>query len=243
VTRPAASSGTNGSGIELQYINYKGKTVIRQAHVPILNVKYDEDACGPYRDWQYEEGMIEADGDDVVPGFRLCSTPAKTILDSRSDQGNFLGVAVYVDRQEVVLVSEMEAGWYRYISEWRLHANGTIKPRFGFAAVNNSCVCNTHHHHVCTSELLRFTIRHILNQLSNQPEYLILKQQHQKGQNNQQQQQIHSQVILPSTNATSHQSQVSNISRTNNLVRQKMTPWKSSSLLSTQTNHHNTLWW
>jgi hypothetical protein len=27
-----------------------------------------------------------------------------------------------------------------------------------------------------TSELLRFTIRHILNQVHNQPEYLILKQ-------------------------------------------------------------------
>jgi Cu2+-containing amine oxidase len=59
-------------------------------------------------------------------------------------------VAVYVDvgQQEIVLVSEMQAGWYRYISEWRLHVNGTIKPRFGFGAVNNSCVCNAHHHHV-----------------------------------------------------------------------------------------------
>jgi hypothetical protein len=151
VTRPAASSGTNGSGIELQYVNYKGKRVFRRANVPILNVQYDQDVCGPYRDWQYEEGMIEAQGDDVVPGFRLCPTPAKTILDSGNDQGNFLGVAVYVDgeeQQEVVLVSEMEAGWYRYISEWRLHANGTVKPRFGFGAVNNSCVCNPHHHHV-----------------------------------------------------------------------------------------------
>jgi hypothetical protein len=149
VTRPAASSGTNGSGIELQYVNYKGKRVLRRANVPILNVQYDHDACGPFRDWQYEESMIEADGDDVVPGFWLCPTPAKTILDSGSDQGNFLGVAVYVDGlEEVVLVSEMEAGWYRYISEWRLHANGTIKPRFGFSAVNNSCVCNPHHHHV-----------------------------------------------------------------------------------------------
>jgi hypothetical protein len=72
--------------------------------------------------------MIEADGDDVIPGFQLCATPAKTVLDSGSDQGNFLGVAVYVDVIEVVLVSEMEAGWYRYISEWRLHPNGTIKP-------------------------------------------------------------------------------------------------------------------
>ena len=42
----------------------------------------------------------------------------------------------------------MVAGWYRYISEWRLHVNGTIKPRFGFSAVQNACVCNIHHHHV-----------------------------------------------------------------------------------------------
>jgi hypothetical protein len=31
-----------------------------------------------------------------------------------------------------------------------------------------------------TSELLRFTIRYILNQVHNQPEYLILKQEEQK---------------------------------------------------------------
>jgi hypothetical protein len=51
-----------------------------------------------------------------------------------------------------------------------------------------------------TSELLRFMIRHILSQAHNQPEYLIL---------NQQQQQLHSQVILPSptttTTTASHQ--------------------------------------
>jgi hypothetical protein len=102
------------------------------------------------------------------------------------------------------------------------------------------------------SELLRFTIRHILNQLHNKLIYPILEEEQQeqkKDQNNhhhQQQQQIHSQVILPSTTITtnaSHQSQVPNISRRNNLVSQKMTPWKSSLLLSTQTNHHNTLWW
>ena len=148
VTRPAASSGTNGSGIELQYVNYKGRRILRRANVPILNVKYDKDACGPYRDWQYQESMIEAAGDDVAPGFRLCTAPAKTILDTGNDHGDFLGVAVYVDGQEVILVSEMEAGWYRYISQWRFDANGSIKPRFGFAAVDSSCVCNPHHHHV-----------------------------------------------------------------------------------------------
>jgi hypothetical protein len=92
-----------------------------------------------------------------------------------------------------------------------------------------------------TSELLRFTIRHILKQIHNQPEYLVLKQEQEQKrvQNNQQhQQQLHNQVIPPSTTATaSHQSQVSSsISRRNNIVGQKMTPWKLSSLLSTQTN-------
>ncbi len=99
-----------------------------------------------------------------------------------------------------------------------------------------------------TSELLRFTIRHILKQVNNQPEYLVLKQQEQQQkqpQNNQQQQlQLHNQVILPSpTTATAfHQCQVSsNISRRNNLVGQKMNSWKSL-LLSIQRNQQHTLW-
>lgn len=145
--RPAASSGTRASGVELRYVDYRGKRVLYRAHVPILNVHYDNNACGPYRDWQYQESMIKAAGADVAPGFRLCATPATTILDTGSDAGNYLGVAIFVQGPEVVLVSEMEAGWYRYLSEWRLHANGTIKPRFGFSAVQNSCVCNVHHHH------------------------------------------------------------------------------------------------
>lgn len=148
VVRPAASSGTNGSGIELKYLDYRGKRVLFRAHVPILNVKYNGNACGPYRDWQNQEGMIQANGTDVAPGFRLCNAPAGTILTTGSDTGNYLGVGIYVQGQEVVLVSEMQAGWYRYLSEWRLHTDGTIRPRFGFSAVQNSCVCNVHHHHV-----------------------------------------------------------------------------------------------
>jgi len=107
---PAASSGTNGSGIELRYVDYRGKRLLYRAHVPILNVRYDQNACGPYRDWQNEEGMLQAPGTDVVPGFRLCTSPATTILDTGSDAGNCLGVAIYVQGQEVVLVSEMQAG-------------------------------------------------------------------------------------------------------------------------------------
>jgi hypothetical protein len=148
VVRPSCSSGHSGSGVELRYVDYRGKRVLHQAHVPILNVRYDGDKCGPYRDWQYQEGMLQASGKHVAPGFLLCDHPAKTIVETESDAGSFLGTAIYVDGQEVVLVCELEAGWYRYVSEWRLHVDGTISPRFAFDAVSSSCVCNKHHHHV-----------------------------------------------------------------------------------------------
>ena len=76
----------------------------------------------------------------------------------------------------------------------------------------------------------------------HQTKILLLVQQ-QQIQNNQQQ--LVNPVILPYTTvAASHQHQPPNIiSRGNSLVNQKMTPWKLSSLLSTQTNHHNTSWW
>jgi hypothetical protein len=148
VIRPSASSGTNASGVELRNVVYRGKLVLFQAHAPILNVRYDGDACGPFRDWLFEESWIQADGTNVAPGIRRSQTPAQTILESGSDSGNFRGVAIYRVGQETVLVSELQAGWYRYVSRWRFHDNGTIRPRFGFSAVQNSCVCNVHHHHV-----------------------------------------------------------------------------------------------
>lgn len=151
--RPAASSGTNGSGIELKYVDYRGKRVLFHAHVPILNVEYGSDGkaigCGPtYRDWQNAETQFQANGSTVAPGFVLCPHPATTIIDNGTDAGNFAGVAIFVDGQEVVLISEMQAGWYRYVTEWRLHANGTIRPRFGFAGTENRCTCHLHTHHV-----------------------------------------------------------------------------------------------
>jgi len=148
VIRPSASSGTNASGVELRNVRYRGKLVLFWAHAPILNVRYDGNACGPFRDWLFEESWIQADGTNVAPGIRRSQAPAQTILESGSDSGNFRGVAIYRQGRETVLVSELQAGWYRYVSRWRFHDDGTIRPRFGFSAVRNSCVCNVHHHHV-----------------------------------------------------------------------------------------------
>jgi Copper amine oxidase, enzyme domain len=150
VFRPSYSLGTNGSGVTLREVDYRGKRVLYRAHAPILNVQYDNNACGPFRDWLFAESYFQADGTDVASGIRRCNTRPQTILDSETDTGNFRGVAIYRDeaKKEVILVSELEAGYYRYISEWRLHDDGTIRPRFGFSAVRNPCVCRVHHHHV-----------------------------------------------------------------------------------------------
>ncbi len=149
VIRPAASSGKMGSGIEIMNVTYKGVKILQRAGVPILTVRYDKDACGPFRDWQYKETRFTAIGDDIAAGIRLCKEKPITALDEEatSDKGNFRGVAIYETENEVILISEMEAGWYRYVSEWRFQADGTFLPRFGFGAVKNSCVCKKHYHH------------------------------------------------------------------------------------------------
>ncbi len=147
VVRPAASSAPKGSGIDLRNIRYKGKLLLAQLHVPILNVKYDRNVCGPYRDWQYAESAFQVNGGTSLSGGIIRTpTPARTIFESGSDTGNFRGVAIYADGPETVLVTELEAGWYRYKAEYRFHEDGSIRPRWGFAAIQDSCTCNLHFH-------------------------------------------------------------------------------------------------
>jgi hypothetical protein len=150
VVRPAASSGTNGSGIDLTSIRYRGQKVLAHLHVPLLNVRYDDDLCGPYRDWLYQESCFDALGTDVkgTKGIRWCDTPPQTIFEKDEDGGNYVGVAVFeADDGSLRLLSICSAGWYRYLTEYRFYPDGRILPRFKFGAVADSCTCNPHHHH------------------------------------------------------------------------------------------------
>ncbi|MGI8638722.1 MAG: hypothetical protein ACR2MG_02050 [Pyrinomonadaceae bacterium] len=151
VIRPSASSGTRKSGIEVRDVKYRGKSVLKRGHVPVLNVEYSGDQCGPYRDWQYQEDMFQTapGSNDIAPGIRILPPGqiAQTVLDNGTDVGDFRGVAIYTQNDETVLVTELQAGWYRYIMEWRFANDGTIRPRYGFGATNNSCVCTAHNHH------------------------------------------------------------------------------------------------
>lgn len=156
VVRPSASSGGEGSGIEIRDVKYRGKSVLKRGHAPVLNVQYVS-SCGPYRDWQYAEGFFQAPAtgaNDVGPGFRILAPGqiATTAVETRNDTGNFQGIAAYQQDNgfgpELVLVTEMNAGWYRYIMEWRFAQDGRIRPRYGFGSVSSSCVCIQRNHHV-----------------------------------------------------------------------------------------------
>ena len=159
VLRPSASTGGEGSGIEIRDVKYRGKSVLKRAHLPVLNVKY-VNSCGPFRDWQYAEGYFQIPTSGVSfpngpsGGFAIIDPPgiATTIIETRNDTGNFQGVAIYQQNpgtgNELVLVTEMNAGWYRYIMEWRFGFDGRIRPRFGFGSAGpNSCICIQRNHH------------------------------------------------------------------------------------------------
>jgi len=152
---PFQSSGPRGSGIELRDVYYKGHLVLKQAHEPILNVLY-QSGCGCYRDWSYSEVRFEAitaSGPAIsgAGGFADVVVPPRTVCDvggSGGDLGNFNGVAAEKLSDELILTSQFQAGWYRYMMKWRFFLDGRIMPEFGFGAVAASCIAYNHTHHV-----------------------------------------------------------------------------------------------
>jgi hypothetical protein len=147
VRRPSGTTAdqTYGAGVELRDVHYRGRMVIRRAGMPVLNVFYDGNACGPYRDWLYSETCFKCTGTDLGNGLRFANpgTRAITICDDANDDGNFRGVGVFEDPDtgELVLISECSAGWYRYITGWRFHPDGIIRPRFQYGYTDSGCVC------------------------------------------------------------------------------------------------------
>ncbi len=140
----------DGTGLELTDVYYRGRLILKRAEVPVLNVLYAGNSCGPYRDWLDAEDCFQATGTDVPSGgsgIRVASAAPSTLCETESDAGNFKGVAIFDQGDALWLMTETNAGWYRYVMEWRLHLDGTIEPIFGFGATSNSCTCNAHAHH------------------------------------------------------------------------------------------------
>jgi len=158
---PNESSGTDGSGLELRNVFYKGKEVLYRAHLPILNVKYDPGGCGgsslSYRDAVDDLAAFEVEPEAIVqPGYAEITDRYRfeTVCDHPGfdrDVGfrgiDFKGVVVEKKSDQLILTTEMKVGWYRYIQKWTFRLDGTIEPRIGFTAVMDPCTQKPHNHH------------------------------------------------------------------------------------------------
>lgn len=139
---------TDGTGLAVLNVKYRGRLVLARGDMPVLNVQYLNNECGPYRDWLWSENCFAATGTTVSPGVLVTDgTTPGTACETGSDAGNFKGMAIHDEGDALWLVSESDAGWYRYAMEWRFHLDGTIEPLMAFSAVSNSCVCSIHNHH------------------------------------------------------------------------------------------------
>lgn len=147
---PDQSLGVDGSGLQLTNVLYKGKQVFHMAHLPVLNVRYEPggcgDASGSLRDWQ--TGLRTFEAANPVSACRAePSSPPKTVCDHPGfDAGSFQGVAVEKRSDQLILTTQMQAGWYRYIQKWIFFLDGTIESRFYFTAINDPCVSKPHYH-------------------------------------------------------------------------------------------------
>jgi len=178
VTRPPASSGTNGSGLELRYVDFQGKRVLYQAHVPILDVLYDGN-IQEYRDWETSEAGFNAVGTPFqdangnnLPSFLHCSAPPQTVFETGSD-GPFRGIAFYENPDDSwTLSTMMQAGWYRYYMAYTFYTNGTIRPRIGFTTNGSNPYAGVKHVHHAYFRF-DFDIGNYLNDLVEMQQYHI----------------------------------------------------------------------
>lgn len=158
---PPASSGINGSGLELRDVRYRGRLLLRQAHIPIVNVSYiPAAACDPaylnaaqapcgcsFRDWTNELSPFSVT--PAYAGFVAATSPPQTFCDdAASEGGGFEGVAVEQTPERLIVTTQMKAAWYRYSQRWIFHPDGTLEARVGISSVDHTCHQAPHHHNV-----------------------------------------------------------------------------------------------
>ncbi len=151
-TSPSDSTGIDGSGLEITSVSYNGRLVLARGHIPLVNVKYDPGGCGgpdlSYRDWNNE--LVRFEANNVIrPGYAEPTMMPRTVCDTPgSDVGTFSGVAAQKLADRLVLTTQVQAGWYRYIYSWTFLPDGTIKPAVRFTAVDNVCTPLAHYHNI-----------------------------------------------------------------------------------------------
>jgi hypothetical protein len=164
VVRPSHSSGSDGSGLEIRDVRYRGRLIMERGHAPILNVEYDG-GCGCFRDWSNSETGYCVNG--LQPGpTGSCNPGGPTGCVVSADPGDvattcdrnmaggaggnvgpYTGVAVEDFGTEMVLTTHMSAGWYRYRVKWHFYLDGRIWPEYSFSAASATCTATNHRHH------------------------------------------------------------------------------------------------
>lgn len=160
--RPSQSSGPRGSGLEIRNVYYNGRLVLKTAHSPMLFAEYASSTC--YRDWKDTNSSLIAEpavrnmlgtsaafnvttscdrSSDPVTSYGLCpfQLPGRTAGDC------FTGVAIEDRGDHVLLSTQYSADWYLYASRFRLFADGSFTPEFGFGNRDGTGNGTTHWHH------------------------------------------------------------------------------------------------
>ena len=160
--RPSQSSGPQGSGLELRDVHYRGISVLKTAHSPLLFAEYASSTC--YRDWKDSNISFVAE-----PSVRnMLGIPSSFNATTSCDRSNhpsqsygacpfqlpgmtpgdcFSGVAIEDMGDHVVLTTQYNASWYYYTSRAIFYANGAFDMVFGFGNYNNTSNTTTHWHH------------------------------------------------------------------------------------------------
>ena len=167
--KPSDSSHTQGSGLELRDIHYRGTRVAKRMHAPILFAEYrGSSTC--YRDWKDADARFVASpsvrnqlgipvGFDATTSCDLSQAATASYGNcpfSTAPGSNFIsadcisapgGVAIEDKSDHVVLTTQYSASWYQYTSRYVFWANGDIQPEFGFGNNNGTNNNLTHWHH------------------------------------------------------------------------------------------------
>jgi hypothetical protein len=143
------SSGPSGSGLEIRDVKYRGISVLKRGHVPMLNVRY-ESGCNCFRDWMTSNTRFDATN---VTGTCFAEPPAgtsRTVCEMGigvGDVGTFQGIAMEDFGDGFSLITQSQAGWYRYRMSWTFEVDGTIRPEFGFSHTPSGCAENPRRHY------------------------------------------------------------------------------------------------
>ena len=160
--RPSHSAGPQGSGMELRDVHYRGISVLKTVHSPLLFAEYASSTC--YRDWKDSNSSFVAEAGVRnqlgVPAVFTATTSCDRSNQPSTSYGScpfqlpgmtsancFQGLAIEDMGDHVVLTTHYDAAWYAYTSRAVFYLDGAFDLRFGFGNFSNTSNSTTHWHH------------------------------------------------------------------------------------------------